>query len=137
MDSSMIRKSAKTLPDTNASSNSDNVKFSNRNIPPYLKDDGHYQTNSQINVKYIRTCTGALLPIISAKRPAVLSFDKRNSNLKSSQNSSDNSNPGLNEPKRIGSEIRRFLKSARSDSELGKFIQNIQYHKREDIPPKK
>jgi hypothetical protein len=140
MDPSLIsRKSAKVLPEINASYNFDSNKFSKTQIAPYLRNDGHYQTNSHVHVKYIRTCTGVMLPIIAAKRPAAPEvFQNSNSNLKTNNNnSSDYTNPDINDARKIGSEIRRFLKSGRSDSELGNYIQSIQHHKRDFFTSKK
>ena len=111
--------------------NFDHVRFGSRKIPNYIKQDGHFHTNAEVNIRYLRKYDGTLLPCIPSAPSAENPHTAAKTNfklLKSSFIETDNksADPLVS---------RRYLKSAKSDKDLGNYFYNMQYHKRGTLPP--
>ena len=138
MDPLNIRKNkSQTLLKSSTLYNFDNIRLSNRKIPQYLKEDGHYHTNAEINVRFLRTYSGAILPYMPSDELA--STSKRNkSSFKFTENLSGNTNEIISLENSAIVSSTKSLNNANlqgSSRELRNYFQNIQYHSRDVLPP--
>ncbi len=124
MDPSVMRDAKKEL-ETRSLYNFDYTMNQKGKIPGYIKKDGYFHTNSEKNVRYLKSYNGSLIPYIPSfplnKRPLPpirtdVAFSKR----------FDNAEDG---------KMRHYEKLSNSSQELGKYFNNIQYHQRDISPP--
>lgn len=103
--------------------------FQKPRIPSYIKRDGYVHTNAEKNVRYLSSYNGSLIPYIPS-----LPLNKKAS-LPPIR--TDETVSALDTGRSIQSDdvARHYSKLSTSSQELGKYFNNLNYHKRDAAPP--
>ena len=99
---------------------------SSRKIPGYIKKDGYHHTNSERNVRYLKSYNGSLIPYIPSLPLNKKPLPPIRTDLTTHRFDNGEVTDGT---------LKHYEKISKSSQELDKYFNSLQYHQRDISPP--